>query len=245
MAIELEQYDATLEIENEIKRVAAKSGGNFGMFFSLKDGDKAKVRLLLNLNMVPSVIRHDLFNPATNKPEVNALCSDTSILELPQGQCKHCQTVKTMTDKKQRAALTAKKHFVIPVYVYAVKNAAGETVTFEDQDGNKQPVQGVKYWQIKPTSDVMNNLLNLYRGNEFLPGVNLTTMDLVISREGTGLETKYHVKDLPATPFTIDVPAQDRVTIVQRIADANPFELIGDPFPPSAAASSKQSVPDF
>ena len=238
MAIEL---DIIGEIENEMKRAQAKSAGGSASFFVLKDGEKALVRPLLNLNAIAIIQKHDFYNPATKKFEVNAICAHVPELELPADSCKHCATAKSTNNKK----LSAVKYFIIPLWVYGIKNSAGQAVVYQDQDGNEKPVSGLRYLQLKASSDILSTLLEMYR-----EGTDLTSLDLTISRKGESLDTKYTVLPRTPAPFTVEnVPAQDKLTIIQRIADLNPFETIDDvdPFPPSAQASApaKQSVPDF
>lgn len=236
--------DMIAEIEQEQKRAAAKSNGGNASFFVLKAGEKALIRPLLNLNAVASILKHDFYNNSTGKYEVNALCAETSALELPAGSCRHCQTAKESGNKK----LTAVKFFVIPLYVYGIKNAKGEPITYTDNEGNEKPQQGVRYLSLKASSDILATFLEAFR-----EGTDITSADWTISRTGEKLETKYKTLKRDSSPFTVEnVLAQDADSIVFRIAELNPFELIGnanddrDPFesaPPAKPAS--KAAPDF
>src|SRR5581483_2663707 len=229
--------DVVAEMEAEQKKAAARSSAGSASWFMLKDGEKALIRCLLNLNAVAVILKHDFYNPVTRKFEVNALCAVTSGLSLEESQCKHCQTAKQTGNKK----LLAQKYFVMPVWVYGVKNAQGQAVTYFDSEGNEQPVQGLKYLQMKATSDILATLIAMYRD-----GTDLTTLDLTISRTGAGTDMKYTTLPRQPQPFAVkDVPPQDRALIVQRIADLNPVELVDDDpgFPP--AMTNGKAVPDF
>lgn len=240
MAIEMDNMIA--EIEAEMKRAQAKSSGGNVSFFVLKDGEKALVRPLLNLNAVASILMHVYWNPATSKFDVNAVCAHQAELALPAGSCKHCATAKSMSDKKAAGKMAANKYFVIPLWVYGIKNAAGQAVTFT-QDDKEQPVQGVKYLQLKPTSDILSTLLEIYRDSG-----DIMAGDLTISRKGEKLDTKYTVLQRPPAVFTVEnVPAQDKSDIVMRIADMNAPEVIdgSDPFPASASTTAKSTPKDL
>lgn len=230
------------EMEAEQKRAKSSSGN--ASFFVLKDGEKALVRPLLNLNEVASIKKHDYFNPTTKKFEVNALCAES--IDLPVSVCKHCLTAKQTNNKK----LNPTKYFVIPIWVYGIKNSAGQPVVYTDQNsGEEKAVQGLRYLQLKASSDILSTLLEMYR-----EGTDLTTLDLTISRKGESLDTKYTVLPRPAAPFAVEgVPEQSRDSIIERINDLNPAELIDgpdhDPFganpPAQQKAVNKVSVPDF
>lgn len=238
MALEIDNTIA--EIEAEMKRAQAKSSGGNVSFFVLKDGEKALVRPLLNLNQVASLLMHVYWNPGSGKFDVNSVCAHQAELELPAGSCKHCATVKTMTDKKAAGKMAATKYFVVPLYVYGIKNAAGAPVTYT-QDDKEVAVQGVRYLQLKPTSDILATLLEIYRDNG-----DITTGDLTISRKGEKLDTKYTVTQRPPAVFSVEnVPAQSKFDIITRIAEMNAPEVIdgADPFPPSATTSAKASAP--
>lgn len=240
MAIEIDNTIA--EIEAEMKRAQAKSSGGNVSFFVLKDGEKALVRPLLNLNQVASILMHVYWNPGSGKFDVNSVCAHQPELELPANSCKHCATVKTLTDKKAAGKMTATKYFVIPLWVYGVKNAAGAPVTYKDQEDKEQPVQGVKYLQLKPTSDILATLLEIYRDSG-----DIAAADLLIGRKGEKLDTKYTVLPRAAAPFTVEnVPAQNKLDIITRIAEMNAPEVIdgADPFPPSSAASTSAKPKD-
>src|SRR5579885_1336638 len=185
-------------MESDIQKASQKSGSGSASFFVLKAGEKAKVRALLDLNQVAVVYKHDFFNNVTKKYEVNSICADTPELELPRGFCKHCITAKETKNKK----LEAVRYFVIPLYVYQIvrpgKNGEWESVTWTDQDGVEKPVSGIRYLQLKASSDILKTLLDLYRD-----AGSISAGDLVISRQGERLETTYTVINRPPSPFKV------------------------------------------
>jgi hypothetical protein len=235
MAIEFD--DVVVEMETEQKRVAARSSAGSASWFMLKNGEKALVRCLLNLNQAVSILKHESWNPSTRRFEINALCARS--LELDADQCAHC--VAARTNKK----LSAQKFFIVPLYVYGVKNSAGQAVSYIDPEGNEKLVEGLKYLQLKASSDILATLIAMYRD-----GSNVTAMDLKITRAGTGIDTRYTVLPQPPSVFSIaGVPAQNRNKIIQRVVELNPLD-IADYVPPvpasnDAPAAAKTSIPDF
>lgn len=229
--------DVIAEMEAEQKRAAARSSGSNVSWFMLKDGEKSLIRCLLNLSQAAIILKHDFYNPATRKFEVNALCARS--LDLDEEQCAHC--IAARGNKK----LLAQKYFILPVYVYGVKNSSGQAVVYTDSEGNEKAVQGLKYLQLKASSDILAVLLAMYRD-----GTNLTGLDLKISRTGASTDTKYTVLPQSPSPFAVaDVPVQNVEDIITRIADLNPPAIAGGlPTPPpavSSAAPAKAVVPDF
>jgi hypothetical protein len=244
MAIEL---DVVAEIEAEQKRAAAKSAGGNASFFVLKNGEKALVRPLLNLNACASIWKHDFYNQATGKYEVNALCAQS--LDLPAECCKHCMAAKSTGNKK----LSAIKLFIVPLYVYGIKNSDGQAITYTDQEGNEKSVSGVRFLSLKGTSDMLATLVTMFR-----EGTNISSSDLTITRKGEKLLTSYTILPRPPAPFAVEgIPAQYRDSIVERINELNPAEIIDGPDtdhfgsnPPAQSngakpAPAKASVPDF
>lgn len=218
------------EIEQEQKRLAAKANGGNASFFKLKDGERALVRPLLNLGNIAVILKHDFFNPTTRKYEISALCTGTSYFGMPD-QCQHCQTAKDTKNKK----LLATKYFVVPLWVYSVKNAEGQTVTYTDQEGNEKQVSGLRYLQMKASSDILGVLTAMYR-----EGIDITSLDLVIGRKGESLDTKYTVLQHPPKPFAVEnVPPQSAESIIVRIADLNQPEFIEEK--PATATNVSQS----
>lgn len=232
-------------MESDIQKASQKSSGGSASFFVLKSGEKALVRALLDLNKIAIVYKHDLFNPSTGKYEVNAICSDTPELELPTGQCKHCADAKAAKNKK----LEVVRYFVIPLYVHQIKNSAGQQVTWTDNDGNEKPVSGVRYLQLKASSDILKTLLDLFRD-----AGSISAGDLVIGRQGEKLDTKYTVINRPPSAFKapegVEIPEQSAESIIARIAELCPFDLLeqnNGAVPPaqSQGKASANDAPDF
>lgn len=241
------KYDVIAEIEAEMKRASAKSSGGNANFLVLKNGQKALVRPLLNLDAIASVLKHEYYNPSSQKYEIEALCAETSSLDL-SGMCKHCAVAKQTNNKK----LEAIKVFVIPVWVYAMKDSANQNITYTDQQGKEQLVSGIRYIPMKPSSDILAALMAMWK-----EGTDLTSLDMTIIRSGEKFDTKYTVLPRAPKPFDVpNVPVQSAEAIILRIAELNPIDTIdrtpsivqsaSSPAQVQAAQPGKVSnVPDF
>lgn len=228
--------DVISMMESDMEKAKKASGGNGSpTFFLLKAGEKALVRPLLDLNKAVLVHKHDLWNQATKKFEVNALCAKDQDLD-----CKHCFDAEMQKNKK----LAAVRYFIIPLWVYQIKNKDGQVVTWKDQDGNEQAIRGVRYLQMKATSPILANLLDFFREEK-----SILNNDFVISRTGESLDTVYTVIAKAPKPFAVpDVPAQSEDEITFRIGDLCPPALIGESSSQSAPSPSTGKVnnePDF
>ena len=76
----------------------SKSSNFAPFFFSIKDGEKALIRPLLNMNAYLKVQKHEIYNPGTNKFDVKAVCAADLHLE-----CQHC--ADAASNKRQFLAL--------------------------------------------------------------------------------------------------------------------------------------------
>src|SRR5579859_5570225 len=172
MAIDQEMLNM---IESEKTRVAkaaaeakakAASGGNGAGFFMLKDGELAKVRPLLN-KFIP-VYRHDLFNRATNKYEVQAVCAKS--VDLTSEFCAHCQKAIETKNRKLEAVM----QFVVPLWLYGIRDMndlisdgqggkVGKPRTYQKEGEEPQLVRGLRYAQFKPGDPIFENLLTMYK----------------------------------------------------------------------------------
>ncbi|HET8913947.1 MAG TPA: hypothetical protein VFN23_20910 [Ktedonobacteraceae bacterium] len=238
MAVEL---DMIAEMEAEIERASQKSNTGNVFFFKIEDGQKALVRFLLDLKQAAKIKKHDYYNQTTGKYEVSALCAESA--ELSVEQCLHC---KNAANNKK---LTATTFFLIPAYVYGIKDAQNKPVVWKDQEGKEQPIQGIRYFQLKPTSPLLIALLANYREGGPLPD-----RDMLISRtdpNGNKLKATYTIIARAPSRFTapadVEIPEQSADLMIQFMLEKNPPQLIGDEFstPPVQTAGKVSTVPDF
>lgn len=232
-----EENRKAAEAAAEAKAKRAASGGN-GMVFILKDGQRALVRPLLN--QIFSVWRHDWYNQETKKTEIRAICAQT--LGIPVEQCQHCIKAQETGDKK----LAAVRHFVTPVWLYAIKEVKTDAVlTYKDKDGAEHLSDGLRFIQGKSNDDIVKYLINLYK----LSG-NITLRDISIEQIGERLDKEFKFDPKDPAPFTAaEIPemAKDPDLIIARLAEINPPALVGasPTAQQSSSAPAKSSVPDF
>lgn len=220
----IEQQDSMAQFEAE-RAQARERNTTPPFFFSLKNGDKALVRLLLNFDKNVRMDYHEHYNAAEQKYDVNAVCAQ----EFGQ-ECAHCEQAKTTKDWK----LKAQRHVYIPVYVHNIKRQRDDKtwapVTYKE-DGVEKPVSGVRMLDMKlSSSTILDDLQAAYLEDADKPSdLDITRYDFVISRRGAGLETNYTVTakpgallGLPAglTPYT-----QERVKT--EVEAQRPMKTVG------------------
>jgi len=216
----IDTYDVFAEMDQEVEaakaRAAAGSGNVF--FFKLEDGQRALVRFLLDLRECVSVWKHELYNVSTNKYEVSALC--LASVDGEKEDCKHCQ------DAKSNKKLEAVKYFIVPVFVYGIKDKAGNAVTYTNKEGQTHPVNGIRLMQMKATAPLLASLRDNYReleaGDDFLHHDMTITLNL---QNGDRKKPTYTVILKPYTPRPfqapegVEVPTQTRDGIIDALME--------------------------
>jgi hypothetical protein len=239
----IDTRDAMAILNEEMNKADEKGSGLAPFFFSIKDGEKALIRPLLNMSQYVMANKHEIFNNQTKKYDVKAVCAGD--LQLA---CQHC------LDATSNKKLASSKRFILPVYVHAVIDTkTGKYVTYTDQEGLEHNVSGVRLLEMKRSSSILRDLVAAYNEDD---EHDITTNDFVIQRLGDALETKYTVTPKKPTKFEADVPAwvSDRDQVLFQYADACPFKLVNDESDvPPALQSSKpasnggkvKNAPDF
>ncbi len=228
-------YDPLAEMDEEQSRAQRSKFSSF--FLTLKAGEKAWIRPLLNLDACVVLNMHDKFDETLNKSTVSAVCAQEVELD-----CQHC--VDAAQDKK----LTARKHFFLPIYVHGVwkMNDKKEWVAVytKDESGEQVSYRGVRLLDLK--GDIQHQLKSEYQESD---DRTITNKDFVILRTGGGRsDTHYTVtQKAKAGGLPADVPAQNRETVRESIirmrepksvdstsqpyADVPPPDDEGDEFP--------------
>lgn len=226
-------------LNEQITKGQEKGSGTFKpTFFMLKDGEKALIRPLANLNAFIPVNMHEKFNQASPKDSIKAVCAIDYDLE-----CQYCQDAKG--DKK----LTSTIRFVIPVYVHRILrkkvddkgrfildkgSPIWETVTYKNTQDEEIAVSGVRLLEMKRTSSILLDLNALY-GEEG----DITKGDIVIERKGAGLDTKYTTLVKSPSPFKTEIEEKlDRQSVLAWLADACPFMIAQDDSTPALTPAS-------
>jgi len=236
MAINTPQDPMAL-LEEEMNK--APESGLKPFFFSIKSGEKALIRPLMNMNEYVLVNKHELFDNGSKKFVARAICAKD--LEL---ECQYC------LDAANNKKLTADKRFILPIYVHAVVNVeTGLPVTYKDQDGNEQEVKGVRLLEMKRSSSILKDLVGAYNESDTH---NITENDFVIRRKGEALETEYTVTPKAPSKFTIspDPRYLDRNEIVFLFSEACEPKIVGSDEKPAATSAQAsngkvRNVPDF
>lgn len=235
MAINTPQ-DPMAFLEEEMAK--APETGLKPFFFSIKAGEKALIRPLMNMNEYVLVNKHELFDNATKKFVARAICAKDLDLE-----CQYC------LDATNNKKLTADKRFILPIYVHAVVNVkTGLSVTYKDQDGNEVAVSGVRLLEMKRSSSILKDLVGAFNEDD---EHNITRMDFVIRREGEGLETEYTVTPKAPSKFTVspDPRYLDRDEIVVLFSEACEPKIVGQDeklaATPAQSNGKVRNVPDF
>ena len=117
------------------------------MLLYLKNGYKARIRPLLNLNQVVVLNRHNKYSPNIEE-RGNAICG-----KHIDKECKYC-----LQEAEGDQDLRPKKTWYIPVYVYGIQMlkdvATGKVLpepvdlTYEDKDKNKMYVRGYRVLEL-------------------------------------------------------------------------------------------------
>ncbi len=231
--------DPMAVLDEEMQRAAEKSGGFAPFFFSIRDGERALVRPLLNMRDYVMLRFHEKFNSATKKYDVSAVCA----ADFGQ-ECQHCKDAAT--DKK----LSAQNRFYLPVYIHGALKQDPITkkwapLTYTDQEGNEQPVKGVRILEMKPSSSILSALVGAYNTADTH---NITLYDFVIERKGAQLDTTYTTTLSPNAPRALpdDLSKQSRERIKSDVEIARPMRAVGAPVVSASNGKVEDSgIPDF
>ena len=162
MAMTEEQVMARMDAAEKMaaERAAnAKNGTFVPTFIRLSDGQRMKIRPLVNLYQSAVLQTHKKYLKAENK-YLNAVCS----VEIEK-ECPHCAAAKNNKDRELEAAET----FMLPVYVNVLekKNDSGVWVPVTYQkDGVDFEVSGLRVLELKSfgsINQVFKFLRDLYR----------------------------------------------------------------------------------
>jgi len=184
-------------IEQERSKQRSATSGAF--FFTLRAGEKALIRALVDLPQMTVVNIHQVFDPSSRQFTVNAVCAR----DLGE-ECLHCQA------SSGNRKLSPIRLFLLPVWVHRiVDQRTGKPVMFTDRQGEEREAgQCVRLLRMKATSPIIDALLAYYREEG-----SIVQADAVIARTGTGLETTYSVVFKSPSTFLIsaEVPTSEMI----------------------------------
>src|SRR5260221_355124 len=144
----------------------------------LKDGQRAYVRPLYNMNSAIYRLMHDKYKNTDASLKANENGSPASLTQFCgknphiNQPCKICAKVQAEPDAKHPEA---KAEIFVPVYLHKlvqVKVAGGqeieEIVSYEDKQANTfKPVQGFRLLRCKMGSPVLSQLMKVYRDPDY------------------------------------------------------------------------------
>jgi len=223
----IDQMDPMAQFEAERRKERERSTQP-PFFFALKDGQKANIRFLLNYSDAPACTfgYHELYDASKKEYTVNAVCA-----AIFGKECVHCGQAKATGTWK----LKAQKHVYLPIFVHAVKELRdGQWVyaTYKEDDVEKQ-VRGLRMLDMKFTSSTILDALALAYADssDDLRERTILSHDFVISRNGSGLDTKYTVSQSTRAPLAL--PSDLRLTytadwVKSEVALHRPYAAVGE-----------------
>lgn len=209
--------DLSAEISKEVQKASAPRASRKPVFLFFKDGEKALVRPLFNINgpeseQIIPLMKHYKWSD-DRAVRIDAICA----AEIGKS-CKYCEAA--VNDRK----LTAYRAYYIPVFVFqVVDKKSGARVTYKDAEtGEERPVKGFRVLELSLSGRVRSILTTL---NEFFvedDAHDIRICDFVVAQEGSGTTKDYSV--LPKAPkpleATILSAMPSRATFRQAILDA-------------------------
>lgn len=123
-----------------------QSSGSLWPLF-LKPGQRAMFRPTLDLLDVARVMKHTQW--VDKKPKLQAICEEGA-------SCKYCQEAASNKELKAQVC------YALPVYVHGIKDKDDNVVTYQDKDGNAQPVGGMRYLEMSAGSVQWTTLLSFF-----------------------------------------------------------------------------------
>ncbi len=236
--------DILSEMEAEQKRAASAPKGAFRPIFlnnDLKDGVKALIRPLWNLDAALLLPTHHFFNQADPKQSVNAICGRTF-----GSECLNCDAAQN--NKK----LTAGKSFFLPVWLYAEQKQGGDgkwaVVTYKDQDGAEHAVGGLRILELQAfgrIADVLQALKTYYQEED---DHSIMVCDFIIEVHGEGTSKK--ITTMPKAPKLMAPEVRSAIPTRDAVQ-----EMILSVWPPAgstvttgsgkAAPAGNSAIPEF
>lgn len=227
-------------IDNELARAAAPKASNKApLFLFLKEGHKALVRPLCTLEQVVVMQKHNKYAEDAAQ-RVNSICA----AEVGK-QCAICARVAN--DKK----LTANIFIYLPVYVYNVKDASEQYVTFKEKDeaGNEQekPVKGMRLLELSSFGTVADILKWLRSFMKDEDNCKITECNFTITQVGAGQTKSFVVMSKPPKPMdervAAIIPTSDKIR--ERILEALPPVAVESSTPASKGAVPAAEADDY
>ena len=232
MAVEMKKLSAIEEIEAgmneaaERAKAAAANNGKPRRFVSntivlLKHGQTATVRPLYDMDQAIVRWMHDKFkntDPALSAdfngkaaPIAN-LCAE----KLSEQPCLLC--VNATANK-----LEANREAFVPVYVYKIVDAAGQSVTYKAQDGSFKSVQGFRLLRLKMGSAILKQLMSVFKDPDYnrdVTGCNFTITRTDTPSKNPNQPPKVEYTCTPKPPAPMDPNLKAAIPPIDRFCEA-------------------------
>ena len=207
MATTIEMIEQ-MQANAERARAAAQSDAkNFvgNSIVILADGQQALIRPVYNMDASIVLPMHDKFKNgdvslssrqyqgATVAAPISAMCA--THIGKP---CLLCSQPKEMK-------LEARMECFVPCYLFGIKDAQGNVITYTDPDGQQKQVKGFRMYRLKAGSAILNQLMSVYRDPDY--NKDVTGCDFLIERKGAGLDTTYSCTPKPPKPMNPNLKA--------------------------------------
>lgn len=221
-------------IDQQFDRASSPRPSGKPTFLFFKNGWKARVRPLVNLNQVTVMKMHHKFSMDAES-RVNAVCAS----EIGK-TCKYCDLAPA--DKKLSPSIS----FMLPVYVYQVVDKFGNIITAKDENGEEQPIKGVRIIELTAYGTI-NAVLGIFRAYfKDEDSHDITKCDFVIEQSGEGQSKQFNTIPKSPSQFTVKLAqvTEERVRI--RVIEACPPVVLqsAQPSTPSSASSSNGASDD-
>ncbi len=131
--------DVLAMIEDQMARPVVRTcGQRRQLFLYLKEQQRALIRPLLNLDAATAFALHNRYQPDI-KRKIYVVCAR----EINKS-CYYCQD-----DMKGELLCNAEVSFMLPVFVYSlIDTRSGRRIMYHDQDGQEQPVSGLRLLEL-------------------------------------------------------------------------------------------------
>ncbi len=196
-----------MQRDAEQRRQAVKDGGKAYVSNSivlLKDGERALVRPLYNMDAVIVVPMHDKFKNTDIALSSRTDASGRAIAAPISALCaaefgKPCAFCVNAKENK----LEARHECFVPVYLYGIKDSSDNAITFTTPEGEVKPVKGFRMLRLKQGSSILAQLMSTFKDADY--NRNITSCDFKIERKGMQLDTTYICSPKPPKPMEVNL----------------------------------------
>lgn len=202
--------DVIAFIDEQFDRASTPRPTGKPTFLFLKKGYKARIRPLVNLDHAVVMKMHNKFaNDAEHR--INAVCAS----EIGQ-TCKYCELAPA--DKQ----LNAKTVLLLPVYVYQIVDAQGNIVTGKNEQGDDEPVKGIRILELSAYGTI-NAVLGIFRAYyKEEESHDIRVCDFVIEQQGEGQGKQFNTIPKAPSQFAVKLAQVTEARVRERVIEARP-----------------------